>query len=86
MAKKNVQKMVGVLAGVFAQTGHLTKEEAMEMAGLDEKEFNSVYAKAANVVKKLESYDTPAEKYEKFSEHLYEELSEFIKEFGPFGV
>ena len=44
------------------------------------------YEKAANVVKKLESYDTAAEKYDKFSEHLWEELQEYVKKFGPFGV
>lgn len=86
MPKENVKKMMGVLAGVFAETGNLTKEEAMELAGMNKDEFDAVYAKAAKVVKKLESYDTPAEKYEKFSTHLYEELSEFVEKFGPFGV
>lgn len=86
MAKENVKKMMGVLAGVFAHTGHLTKDEARDMAGMDDKEFDGVYDKAANVVKKLESYDKPGEKYDKFAEHLYEELEEFVEKFGPFGV
>ncbi|MFW5497690.1 MULTISPECIES: hypothetical protein [unclassified Maridesulfovibrio] len=86
MAQKNVKNMMGVLSGVFVHTGHLSKEEAMQMAGMDEAEFKTVYDKAANVVKKLESYDTAAEKYDKFSEHLWEELQEYVKKFGPFGV
>ncbi|WP_027180144.1 hypothetical protein [Maridesulfovibrio bastinii] len=86
MPKENVKKMIGVLAGVFAETGNLSKEEAMELSGMTPEEFDSVYGKAANIVKKLESYDTPAEKYEQFSKHLYEELSEFVEKFGPFGV
>lgn len=86
MAQKNVKMMMGVLSGVFVHTGNLTKEEAMKMAGMDEDEFKTVYEKAAHVVKKLESYDTPAEKYDKFSEHLWEELQEYVRKFGPFGV
>ncbi|WP_291328708.1 hypothetical protein [Desulfovibrio sp. UCD-KL4C] len=86
MAQKNVKKMMGVLSGVFVHTGNLTKEEAMKMSGMDEAEFKTAYEKAANVVKKLESYDTAAEKYDKFSEHLWEELQEYVKKFGPFGV
>ncbi|OEU66573.1 MAG: hypothetical protein BA863_13600 [Desulfovibrio sp. S3730MH75] len=86
MAKKNVKKMMGVLSGVFVHTGNLSKEEAMDMTGMDEAEFKTVYDKAANVVKKLESYDTAAEKYDKFSEHLWEELQEYVKKFGPFGL
>ncbi len=86
MAQKNVKKMMGVLSGVFVHTGNLTKEEAMKMSGMDEEEFKTAYEKAANVVKKLESYDTAAEKYDKFSEHLWEELQEYVKKFGPFGV
>ncbi len=86
MAKKNVKKMMGVMSGVFVHTGNLSKEEAMDMTGMDEAEFKTVYDKAANVVKKLESYDTAAEKYDKFSEHLWEELQEYVKKFGPFGI
>ncbi|WP_031481985.1 hypothetical protein [Maridesulfovibrio frigidus] len=86
MAKKNVKKMMGVMSGVFVHTGNLSKEEAMEMTGMDEAEFKTVYDKAANVVKKLESYDSAAEKYDKFSKHLWEELQEYVEKFGPFGI
>ncbi|SMF19406.1 hypothetical protein [Desulfovibrio gilichinskyi] len=86
MAQKNVKMMMGVLSGVFVHTGNLTKEEAMKMADMNEDEFKTVYEKAAHVVKKLESYDTAAEKYDKFSEHLWEELQEYVRKFGPFGV
>ena len=86
MPKENVRKMVGVLAGVFAHTGHINKKEAQEMAGLSDEEFKSVYEKASNIAKKLEGYGTIEERYDKFSDHFYEEIEDFVKKFGPFNM
>lgn len=86
MAKQNVKKINGVIAGIFAHTGHLTKEEAKEMAGLDDHEFDEVYKKAANVVQKVTAYENVEERYDKFAEHLYAEIESFVKKFGPFDI
>jgi hypothetical protein len=40
MPKENVRKVLGVTAAVFAQMGHISKEEALEMSGLDPKAFD----------------------------------------------
>ncbi|MDK2954885.1 MAG: hypothetical protein PWQ57_381 [Desulfovibrionales bacterium] len=86
MAKENVKKINGVIASIFAHTGHLTKDEAKEMSGLDDREFDEVYAKAAKVVKKITSHENVEERYDKFAEHLYEEIEVFVKKFGPFDM
>jgi hypothetical protein len=86
MPKQNVKKIHGVIAGVFAHTGHLSKEEAMEMSGLDEQEFDEVYGKAQNVVKKVSAYEKASERYDKFADHLYEEIQDYVKKFGPFDM
>lgn len=80
MAKEKVKKMTGVFASVFAHTGHISKEEAKEISGLDDSSFEEVYAKAANVADKL--MKTEGDKVEKFLDHFAEEIDEWMKEFG----
>jgi len=46
MAKENARKVLGVTAAVFAQMGSLSREEALEISGLDEKTFDEVVRKA----------------------------------------
>ena len=45
MAKEQVKKMTGVFASVFAHAGHISKEDAKEISGLDDHDFEKVYAK-----------------------------------------
>ncbi|MGB5749659.1 MAG: hypothetical protein WBM69_21970 [Desulfobacterales bacterium] len=39
MAKEKVRHLSGVFASVFAHAGHITKEEAKEISGLADHEF-----------------------------------------------
>ena len=53
MAYQKVKHMTGVFASVFAHTGHITKEQAKEISGLAEKDFEKVYAKGARIAEKV---------------------------------
>ena len=46
MAKETARKILGVTAAVFAQTGQISKAEALEISGLDEQDFDEVVHKA----------------------------------------
>lgn len=78
MSKEHVQKMSGVLVSVFAHTGHITKEDAREISGLDEGAFEKAYDKAANIFDKIMKVE--GNKMDKFLEHFGEEIEEHAKE------
>jgi hypothetical protein len=80
MAKEKVKHMTGVFASVFAHAGHISKEEAKEISGLDETNFEKAYGKASNIAEKL--MKTEGNKTDKFLEHFAEEIDEWMKEFG----
>ena len=80
MAYQKVKRMSGVFASVFAHTGHISKEQAREISGLEESDFEKVYAKAARIADKV----TKAEgnKMDQFLNHFAKEIDEYLKEFG----
>jgi ElaB/YqjD/DUF883 family membrane-anchored ribosome-binding protein len=80
MAKEKVKKMTGVFASVFSHAGHISKEEAKEISGLDDSSFEEVYEKASNVAEKL--MKASGDKTDKFLDHFAEEIDEWMKEFG----
>ena len=80
MPKEKVKKMTGLLAAVFAHTGHISKEEAKEISGLDDHHFEQVYEKASRVAEHM--MDAEGAKMDKFMKHFGEELEEYVKEFG----
>ena len=80
MAKKKVKHVSGVFASVFAHAGHITKEDAKEIAGLEDHEFEEVYAKAASISDKL--MQSGGDKMDKFLEHFAEEIEEYMAHFG----
>ena len=45
MAKEKVKHLRGIFASVFAHAGHITKEEAKEISGLADHEFEEAYDK-----------------------------------------
>jgi hypothetical protein len=49
MTKEKVKHLSGVFASVFAHAGHITKEEAKEISGLADHEFEKAYDKASNI-------------------------------------
>jgi hypothetical protein len=80
MAKEKVKKMTGVFASVFSHAGHISKEDAKEISGLDDSSFEEAYAKASNVAEKL--MKASGDKTDKFLDHFAEEIDEWMKEFG----
>jgi hypothetical protein len=55
MPKENVRKVLGVTAAVFAQMGQISKEEALEMSGLDPQTFEEAAHKAQLAEKELKA-------------------------------
>ena len=53
MAKEKVKHLSGVFASVFAHAGHITKEDAKEISGLDDHSFEHAYDKAANIAENV---------------------------------
>lgn len=53
MPKKQIREMTGVLAAVFAHTGHISKEDAKEISGLDDSSFEEAYQKASTIAEKV---------------------------------
>ena len=39
MAKEKVRQMAALFASVFANTGHITREDAKEISGLDDQKI-----------------------------------------------
>ncbi len=80
MAKEKVKHLSGVLASVFAHTGHISKEDAKEISGLDDHEFERAYQKAARISEKVMTAE--GEKMDKFLEHFAKEIEEIMENFG----
>jgi hypothetical protein len=51
MAKEQVKHLSAVFTSMFAHAGHITKEEAQEISGMDDHEFEKAYEAAANINK-----------------------------------
>jgi len=80
MSKEIVKHMTGVFASAFAHAGHITKEEAKEISGLPDKDFEKVYAKASNFAEKVMQHE--GNKMDKFLEHFAREIDEYVAHFG----
>ena len=80
MAKDKVKHLTGVFASMFAHTGHITKEEAKEISGMDDHEFEKAYDRASAIAEKVgKSEDS---KFEKFLNHLAKEVDKDISNFS----
>ena len=80
MAKEKVKHLSAVFASVFAHHGHITKEEAKEISGLEDHEFENAYAKAANIADNVMQHE--GEKMDKFLEHFAKEIEKYTEHFG----
>ncbi len=80
MSKEGVKHITGVLASVFALSGHITKEDAKEISGLDDHKFEHAYSKASDIAEQIMKHE--GDKMDKFLDHFSKEIYEFIKEFG----
>jgi hypothetical protein len=74
MAKEQVRKVLGVTAAVFAQLGQISKEEALEMSGLDAKAFEE----AANRAKKAEEELKAGKKEASFYDIVSKATAEYM--------
>jgi hypothetical protein len=80
MAKEKVKHLGGVFASVFAHHGHITKEEAKEISGLEDHEFENAYDKASNIADKVMQHE--GEKMDKFLEHFAKEIDKYFDHYG----
>ena len=80
MAYQKVKHMTGVFASVFAHTGHISKEQAKEISGLPDTDFEKVYVKAAKIADKVGKAE--GNKMDHFLNHFAKEIDEYVKEFG----
>ena len=80
MAKEKVRHLSGVFASVFAHAGHITKEEAKEISGLADHEFDTAYDKASNIAENVMQHE--GEKMDKFLEHFAKEIDQYMAHYG----
>jgi hypothetical protein len=80
MAKEKVRRINGVIASVFSHTGYISKEDAQEISGLDDSEFNKVYAKAAEISRKI--IRAEGNKVDAFIEHIAREIDAYTAHYG----
>ena len=77
MSKDHVRKMSGVLASIFAHTGHISKREAQEISGLDDSAFEEAFDKASRVAGKF--LDAEGPKMDAFAESFGKEIEEYVQ-------
>jgi len=82
--KEHVQKVNAVVCAYFAHTGYLTREEARELCGLDENNFEEAYTKAGNIFSKIGS--EPDKGASKLFEHLAKEVDEYMRHISGYGI
>jgi hypothetical protein len=80
MAKEKVKHLSGVFASVFAHAGHISKEDAQEISGLEDHEFEEAYNKASNIADSVMQHE--GEKMDKFLEHFAKEIDQCVQHFG----
>ena len=80
MAKEKVRHLSGVFASVFAHHGHITKEEAKDISGLEDHEFEKAYEKASNIADKVMQHE--GDKMDKFLEHFAKAIEEHMEHYG----
>lgn len=80
MAKEKVRRMNGVIASVFSHTGYISKEDAKEISGLAESEFDEVYAKAAVISQKI--IKAEGNKVDAFIKHIAKEIDAYTAHYG----
>jgi hypothetical protein len=78
MSKQHIREIIsGMLASVFAHTGHISKDDAKKISGLDDSAFEEVFEKASSVADKF--LDAEGKKLDKFCEHFGKEVEEHMR-------
>ena len=78
--KEQVKHLSCVFVCVFAHAGHIKKEEAKEISGLDDNEFEKAYNKASVITDKV--MQSKGNKMNKFMDHLAQEVQEYLEQYG----
>ncbi len=69
MVKEKVKYLSAVFISIFAHAGHITKEDANEISGLDNHEFEKAYDAASNITEKTKQ--AKGQKRDRFMEHFF---------------
>lgn len=80
MAKHKIRNLTSVIAAVFSHTGHISKEDAREISGLDGQDFETAYAKAADIIEKV--MQTEGDKMETFLAQIGKEIDAYVAHYG----
>ena len=80
MAKKKVQHLTSVITSIFSHAGHISKEDAKELSGLDDHEFEKVYAKASDITTKV--MQTEGDKMDTLLAHIAKEIDAYVAHYG----
>lgn len=80
MAKEKVKHLSGVFTSVFAHAGHITREDAKEISGLTDHEFEKAYDKASSIAESVMQHE--GEKVDKFLEHFAKEIEAYMEHYG----
>ena len=80
MAKHKIKHLTGVMASLFSHIGHISKEDAKEIRGLEDNEFNKVYEKAARLSDKI--LKAEGSKMYAFIEHISIEIDANFSYYG----
>ncbi|MEN8758264.1 MAG: hypothetical protein ABF303_07350 [Desulfobacterales bacterium] len=80
MVKEQVKYLSAVFICMFAHAGHISKEEAREISGLADHEFNKAYDAAANITGK--TMQAKGKKMVTFLEHFAKEIEQDTDHYG----
>lgn len=82
--KEHVQQVTAVVCAYFVHAGHLTREEAKDISGLDEDHFQQAYDKASSIFAKIGA--EPDKGLGKLFTYLGEEVDEYMKRISAYGI
>jgi hypothetical protein len=80
MAKEKVKHLNGVFSSIFAHLGHISKEEAHEISGMEDHEFEKTYDKASKIADSVMQHE--GDKMDKFLEHMAKEIDQYFDHYG----
>lgn len=80
MAKEKVRQMNGVIASVFSHTGYISKDDAREISGMEDSEFEKAYTKAGVISQKI--INSRGNKVDAFISHISKEIDDYTAHYG----
>jgi ElaB/YqjD/DUF883 family membrane-anchored ribosome-binding protein len=80
MLQEKVRQLTGVMASIFSHIGHISKEEAKNISGLGEIEFNEAYEKVAGISDRI--LKTESNKMDAFMEQFAKEIDAYFHHYG----